>query len=78
MNTAEFCCKEAKQLLGGTIESVVYDPPTRDNLQKPSFGITVKKPDGKTVVVWIDSDAEGNDCGFIKIEHNFNPFKLRK
>lgn len=52
---------QAKRLIGYTIKDSILTPGGE------SFGLVLTKPDmkGGDIVVWVDSDQEGNDCGHL-------------
>jgi hypothetical protein len=54
----EFCADQMHKHIGATITGVAYDP----NTNIPALVI---EKDGKKTVLWIQSDAECNDGGFI-------------
>jgi len=53
--------KVIPKLIGGTITEAFTDP------DKEFFGFTVKVK-GKTLMVWVDGDEEGNRSGALRIE----------
>jgi len=62
-HNAEWEAEQAKKLIGYTIADSVLTP------SGESFGLVLTKPGmkGGGVVVWVDSDQEGNDCGHLSI-----------
>lgn len=56
--------KIANKLVGGEIVKAIISDPDDDLV---FFGFQVRKPSGETFNVWIQSDAEGNDTGYIDI-----------
>ena len=61
---SEHCQEQLQVLIGGTITDVIVD-------QDGYFGIRVLKGAGKkgrAFNVWVQSDAEGNDVGWVHVE----------
>lgn len=48
-------------LVGGTITDAILSP------DREEYGFKVRCRDGKTRIVWVMSDAEGNGTGFLDI-----------
>lgn len=57
--------KQARQLVGGTIETILETLPDADT--GPSFGLLVVNK-GRRFHVWVDCDPEGNGPGHLNIE----------
>ena len=53
-------------LKGGTIRQAVFSPAADFSEAFP--GLIIDMPDGTVKTVWILSDPEGNDAGFLDIE----------
>lgn len=51
-------------LVGGTITSAIL------STDRAEYGFAVMCRDGKTRIVWVMSDAEGNDTGFLQISQH--------
>lgn len=49
-------------LVGGVITQQIIDK------EETCSGFVLKMPDGRTLNVWIQSDEEGNDAGFLMVE----------
>jgi len=60
-HNAKWEAEQAKRLIGYTIIGTTLTPGTE------SFGLVIEKGGIKAVVVWVDSDEEGNDCGHLSI-----------
>jgi len=58
-----------KHLVGGTITKAILDQGSE------YFGFLVRMPDGTEKVAWIDSDAEGNSTGWLRVEGKVKPIK---
>lgn len=60
---AQWEATQAKALIGLTIVDTVISP------GKEAFGLVLTCPEWEKgdVVVWVDSDQEGNDCGHLSI-----------
>ncbi len=65
MTQTEFMVKEINEKLvnGKIVESIVEQ-------KSGNFGFRVKRSNGEFVNVWIDSDSEGNDIGWLSLEVN--------
>jgi hypothetical protein len=53
-------------LVGGTITNAIL------STDREEYGFQVRCRDGKTRVVWVMSDAEGNGTGFLEITEGQN------
>jgi hypothetical protein len=51
-----------KLLVGGVIVRAIIDK------EETCSGFVLKMPDGRTINVWVQSDEEGNDAGFLMVE----------
>jgi len=55
-----------KALVGGTITNAIL------STNREEYGFQVRCRDGKTLLVWVMSDAEGNGTGFLDIKEHQN------
>ncbi len=53
-------------LVGGTITNAILSP------DREEYGFKVTCRDGKTRIVWVMSDEEGNGTGFLEITEHQN------
>jgi len=60
----EYYAKHYGKLVGKTITKVIHDP------KSAIWGFECKTPKGKTTLVWILCDEEGNGAGALDIIEN--------
>lgn len=54
----------SENLIGCEIVGCALSP----NVEDPdTFGLRLKTPGGAEFIVWVDSDAEGNDSGWLSL-----------
>lgn len=56
-----------EKLIGHRIVGAVLTP------DGDGFGLRLEAPDGATLIAWVDSDAEGNDSGWLSIDAGGKP-----
>lgn len=61
-HNAKFMAERLETIVGSIIESVI-DPDTSGDV-----GFIIRTKDNKRLVVWVLSDAEGNNSGWLEIQ----------
>lgn len=56
-----------EELKGGVITDIAREP---EGSYPRCEGLMITKANGEKVIAWMQSDAEGNDEGFLSIEAN--------
>jgi len=64
-HNSEYCQKQMEKLIDGTITCVIKDP-------YGYFGLRVEKG-GVRYNLWIQSDSEGNDVGWVSVDKVHEP-----
>lgn len=63
-SNTKFWLKELKKLNGGVIERPVATP---SQYEEEFFGLEIRLPNGKCMILWILQDEEGNGPGAVDI-----------